>query len=400
MGCLLNLRAASIVLAFMGVLNANAGDLTSSFSDSAAWRTEAFLSQWPGRGTKNDGAFVRTVLPDGPLIFGLKPAMISARWLNGEVHSVSILFLDAGYFFGYQNSNLPQGMSFDAAKAEFDRDFDTRKQAVLEGLSKLGGGAGTDLELGLRSGLKMKTRLFSTTKLHARLMSYEHQLLSLDFFRSDAEARTLNVSLHPQTKDNSLRAPRSVRSDNPEHRLGVLPMIPQGNRGYCGVAILAMASSWLGLQPGAEEYAALNGFQYGADRNPDIRELFGAVAREAGAKALRSAKFDASHMRQSIDSGMPVVVFRWWSQERDYIHSVHSTKIASGQKSELPTPGSEDRKKWPSKKGYAHASIINGYRDDRHEVIFTESWGEQARNRRMRVEEMEGTSYYAVYFMP
>ena len=32
------------------------------------------------------------------------------------------------------------------------------------------------------------------------------------------------------------------------------------------------------------------------------------------------------------------------------------------------------------------------------EVVFTESWGQQARNRRMRYEEMEATSYYAVYF--
>jgi hypothetical protein len=31
-------------------------------------------------------------------------------------------------------------------------------------------------------------------------------------------------------------------------------------------------------------------------------------------------------------------------------------------------------------------------------VIFTESWGEQTRARRMRAEELEGTSYYAVYF--
>ena len=33
----------------------------------------------------------------------------------------------------------------------------------------------------------------------------------------------------------------------------------------------------------------------------------------------------------------------------------------------------------------------------RREIIFTESWGERSRNRRMRVEEMEGTVYLAYY---
>jgi hypothetical protein len=41
--------------------------------------------------------------------------------------------------------------------------------------------------------------------------------------------------------------------------------------------------------------------------------------------------------------------------------------------------------------------VVNGYNAVRREVIFTESWGESARNRRMRIEELEGTSYLAYY---
>ena len=93
-----------------------------------------------------------------------------------------------------------------------------------------------------------------------------------------------------------------------------------------------------------------------------------------------------------------MVVFRWWSEERDYLHSVYSARIARGEKAELPQPGLEDRKAWPTKGTLAHASVINGYRDDRREVIFTESWGPQARNRRMRYEELDATCYYAVFF--
>jgi hypothetical protein len=40
---------------------------------------------------------------------------------------------------------------------------------------------------------------------------------------------------------------------------------------------------------------------------------------------------------------------------------------------------------------------VNGYNQARGEVIFTESWDERVRNRRMRAEEMEGTSYLSCY---
>jgi hypothetical protein len=58
----------------------------------------------------------------------------------------------------------------------------------------------------------------------------------------------------------------------------------------------------------------------------------------------------------------------------------------------------EDRHGWPGKDAPAHASVVHGYNLQKHEVIFSESWGEPTRGRRMRAEELEGTSYYAVYF--
>jgi hypothetical protein len=323
-------------------------------------------------------------------IFGSQPMAVNARFVNGRVHSISVVILDAGTFFGFDNSNLPKGEIFKEGKLRFDKEFDARQEAVLASLKKLGADSGAELLLGKRSGLNLKTQLFKLPQGTARLMSYEHQLLLIDFFRSEADARTLLIPV-------SIAAAKAP-AGSPERRLPVVPMVPQGNRGYCGVATLAMVGSMLGLQPGAEEYAALSGFQYGIEVKSDIRELFGNVAQEAGVKAQRSPKFDAGKMKQSIDQGMPVVVFRWWSEERDYIHSAYSRRIAQGEKAELPPASMEDRKTWPKKSPLSHSSLVNGYRADKREVIFTESWGEHARNRRMRIEELEGTSYYAVYF--
>ncbi|WP_395737410.1 hypothetical protein [Prosthecobacter sp.] len=358
-------------------------------ANATHWQDGEFAALFPAP-TSEAAGISRVAATSRFELLGTQPMAVNARFVNGAVHSVSAVIFDAGSFFGYENSNLPKGESFDAGKQRFDKEFGERQEAVLAGLKKLGARAGEEILLGKRSGMNLKAQLFKLPQGAARLISYEHQLLMVDFFRSEADAKTLLI---PVTI-----APAKAPTGSTERRLPVVPMVPQGNRGYCGVATLAMVGGMLGLQPGAEEYAVLSGFQYGIETKSDIRELFGNVAQEAGVKAQRSPKFDSAKMKQSIDQGMPVVAFRWWSEERDYIHSAYSARIARGEKAELPPASMEDHKSWPKKSPFTHASIINGYRADKREVIFTESWGEQARNRRMRAEEMEGTSYYAVYF--
>jgi hypothetical protein len=311
--------------------------------------------------------------------------------------------LDAGNFFGFLNSNLQPGETFEKAKARFDADFTVRKQRLQDSLRKMGMQPQGEIHLGERSGLKLRAQLWMGAGGIARVLSEEHQLLQVDFFRNEAEARSLLASpgAASSAEKPSALAGMTMRSSadaQPERRIPGVPMLPQGNRGYCGVAILAMIANHFGLTCSVEELAVVNGFSYGAESSADIREMFAQIAREAGMKAQRAPKLDINQLKRTIDSGMPVVVFRRWAQERDYIHSVYSAKIARGEKAELPTASIEDRKSWPGKDAPAHASIINGYRDDRREVIFTESWGPQARNRRMRYEELETTTYYAVYF--
>lgn len=382
------MKAGFLLLCVIGLgVSAHADE--ALLADAGRWEGAEFAASFPRPAVETAG-ISRSFATAKPVLFGITPMSVSARFANGGVHSLSVVILDAGSFFGFNNSNLPQGESFETAKSRFDTEFGEKKQAVLDGLKKLGAGDGKDLVLGKRSGLEMKTRIFKLPSGAARLMSYDHQLLLLDFFRNTTDAATLLVA--------APAAAQPAANASPERRLPVVPMVPQGNRGYCGVATLAMVGSWLGLQAGAEEYAALSGFQYGIEIKSDIRELFGNVAQEAGVKAQRSPKFEAGKMKQSIDQGMPVVVFRWWAEERDYIHSAYSTRIARGEKAELPPASMDDRKTWPKKGTFAHSSIVNGYRADKREVIFTESWGEQARNRHMRFEELEGTSYYAVYF--
>lgn len=378
----------------------DAAAFEKALASPAWWRAPDFAKLWQRDAADQGAAVSRGSLAVPVEVFGLTPDSVTARFLpDGQMHSVCLVVLDAGAFFGFGNSNLPQGEGLAVAKTRFDAAFTGRKQGVTAGLQGLGLQPFGEINPGERSGLKLRAQLWKGGGVCARMLTCEHQLLQVDFFRSEAEARSLLAS--PATPQGRTRTPvltAAAASPAPERRITGIPMIPQGNRGYCGVAILAMIGAHLGLTVGAEELAAANGFVYGMETNPDIREMFSMIAKEAGVKAQRSPKFDVNAMKRSVDAGMPLVVFRRWAQERDYIHSTYSAQIARGLQAELPQPGMEDRRTWPGKDAPAHASIINGYRDDKREVVFTESWGPQARNRRMRYEEMEGTSYYAVYF--
>lgn len=71
---------------------------------------------------------------------------------------------------------------------------------------------------------------------------------------------------------------------------------------------------------------------------------------------------------------MTVVVFRRWSQERDFVHTHFARRFAQDPAAVLERAGMEERKLWPQRGGFAHASIVNGFNAARGEVIFTESW--------------------------
>jgi hypothetical protein len=89
------------------------------------------------------------------------------------------------------------------------------------------------------------------------------------------------------------------------------------------------------------------------------------------------------------------------SEDREKAHSVFASQLLKQPLAALPEPSRSERDFWPerSKKGSpSHASVISGINAERNEVVFTDPWGEAARNRRMHSDEMEKTAYTVFYF--
>lgn len=369
------------------------------FQLERAWEDPAFLQSWAP-----DSSPTRTALkthPDKPPIFGVSPQLIIARFEGQRIESISFIFHDAGFFFGY----TPRGDEDPGAASKeqaYDDEFQVKLVALRNGLAELAGKKGSGGDIGKRFPTRLSTEIYEHGEIASRLVAVPNQLIKLTLFRTVEEAANPRdpefVKL--DDRDRDARFLENVREDATagDKLIDEIPIFPQGNRAYCGVSALSMTLHYLGLNLETEELAAGSGIRYGSTRKMLVREIYVAAADEGGIRATRSTKFDFKRAKDSIDAGIPVIVFRRYDQQRDYLHTNFARRLESDPAAELPKPDLNDQATWPGKDAPAHATIVNGYNDKRGEVIFTESWGEHVRNRRMRVEEMEGTSYYAFYF--
>ena len=224
--------------------------------------------------------------------------------------------------------------------------------------------------------------------------------MKLTVTRAEVDAVSpLSAMRRTVKKDEQARqfAARVSTAANGDRLLDGVPIFLQGDRAYCGVATLAMAMQFLGLRLDTEDYAVAAGIKFGSTYRSSIREVAEAAADAGKLHLPRTATFEFERARASIDAGCPVIVFRRWSQERDFLHHAFAQRFQKDPAATLPKPDLNDRKAWPTKDSFAHSSLITGYNLQRREVIFTESWGERSRNRRMRIEEMEGTVYFAYH---
>lgn len=373
--------------------------LPGSLIDPGVWDRPDFVAAWGS--SKSPGKIAHRIWPQTPVIFGQRPHYVSGHFIGKQMDSITLLFLDSGTHFGYvakdkaaANEKMNRE-SFQALHAE-------TAEKVLRGLEKLSGSKGEAITLGQTPMLKQNVILFSSGKLTARYFSIPEQLVKVTFFRDEKKARSL--MLYPTSKEMKRRERaeqfhgRIHEAKNGDHLLENIPLFPQGDRAYCGVSVLSMSMQYLGLNLDTEDYAAAAGIRYGSTKGSKIREVYKAAGEENNMRMSRSTKFDFRKAQATLNAGLPVIVWRYWMQERDYVHTTFAARFAKDPMVELPKADMNDRETWPQrKKSFSHASVITGYNAERGEVIFTESWSEGVRNRRMRYEEMEGTAYYSFY---
>ena len=369
----------------------------SALTKSETWHDPAFKSEFRPQATGSQISHRRW--PETTSIFNSAPHMIAAKFEDDEIVSINLLFLDSGTHFGY----IPRSQAKENEKANrgaFQKRFREIKDSVVDGLEKLGTPEGRPLVIGQERMLKQVVGIYRTGDLVARLHTIDEQLIKVTFFKdleSAAHWMPPEILEMRRRERSAVYVKRVNKLSNGDVILRDVPLLPQGDRAYCGVSALSMTMQYLGLAIDTEDFAAASGIRYGSTRGSKIREVYSEAAEEAGFRMSRTTRFDFGKAKKSIDEGIPVLVWRKWTQERDFIHTSFARRFLTDPTASLPEPNAADRATWPGKNTYSHATVITGYNEERREVIFTESWSERERNRRMRIEEMEATAYYTFY---
>ena len=354
-------------------------DITPLLQSVESWNSDEARLGWGWTRAQAPRLYRVQVWPCS--VFGRAVQSVTGTFDADRLLSLTIVFLDSGAWFGYVPDEQAKEVEL-ARGSEFARLFRETSQAVTKELETLEG-PGKEMPLGTTTWLRQKARIYSHEGLTFRLTILADQLVKLSVFREAGDATSLLTSgRRSPDKQAQARAFASQVRKTPagDTVIDGMPVFPQGDRAYCGVSALAMAMRYCGLVLDTEELAAGAGIRFGSTRKSHIREVYDAAATEAGLSMSRTERFDFAKARTSIDAGFPVIVFRRWSQERDYVHTMFARRFAENASAELPRADATDQKQWPTRDSYAHASIVNGYNAQRREVIFTESWSELARN--------------------
>jgi hypothetical protein len=176
-----------------------------------------------------------------------------------------------------------------------------------------------------------------------------------------------------------------------------IEVVPQGYKPYCGLNTLTMSARYLGLHLDEDWLAAAGEFQNtGSAAGSRMLSLYSSVASEARLRLDRSSQFDGNLVRKSLSEGLPVVVWRRWSRERDQLHTEVARAVARGRDATFPPDGDA----YPDESAPLHASVIVGFHRERDEFLFLESWSSQGAPRRMPADELEATAYLTFCFRP
>lgn len=341
-----------------------------------------------------DGDEIRIMTVTGPL-FGSKPEAIFANYEGDQLKSISARYLDASHF-AYKHKDLDEKTRARELKKRYARLSDQ----LTKELSKFTRGRGEKTMVGRTKFLRthfLQYQYGEDDELTLRLSLLEDQSISLTLQRSEIAGEDyLDQTVAAlDTRERREQLLANVNSNEAgDVTIAGIPMFKQGQRPYCSVSTLGMATHYLGLRMNTNALAA--GAQFRASstaKGAKIHDLYRAAADECGATIARGGSFDFTRAQKAIEKGYPVLVWRYYSRSRDRMHS----SAALGH--ELVELNDDDRTSWPTGEGDpGHASVITGFNKERGEVIFMESWGEHTRGKRMKAEELEATSYQVFYF--
>ncbi|MBX3740525.1 MAG: C39 family peptidase [Akkermansiaceae bacterium] len=351
--------------------------------------------------------------------FGARPQQVLAYYQADKLVRMDVTYLETGNVFGYRKSRedayvrdklsekevreMKDKEDLEAAgrKQEFEKLFGDLEKSIPMALEAFCGAPGKKVSIGRDRMLKVRATEFVSPSLRFRFSAEEDQLILLAIIPAEVTGNKLVTQTGSDRRRDIKAGPEKL--PNGDVVIRNIPMVNQGSRGYCAMGTLAMIMQYYSVNVNIDQLAAAAGYQEGSVEHASIVPIYESAAKEGKLKLqVVTPPLKARQLIKEVDRGQPVLIWRYFSRERDEVHSDFAETFATDPSAVLPDPkkDKEEEERWAGRSNGGHASIVTGYNRERGEILFTESWGENKRNRRMRVEEMEHSGYLYFLFEP
>ncbi len=392
-------------------------DITLAMLDPNAWEAGVFSGTWKDISTQADKKS-RELVSLGK-VFGAVPQQVQLYINKDTVQRMEVVFLEAGNFFGFSESKNAryevnkvkksasalreekeaEERAMEPKRKAFSALFAQREKEVALEIERFTKTPGKRVTIGRFKEMRVRAQEFGNDTHLFRLVAQDDQLLSVTIIPAAAGKDKLVTK--SASRKTEVREQVEIK-ENGDVLIKNIPMFNQGGRGYCAMGTLAMVMQYYGMNINIDQLAARANYKDGDTENSKVLPIYQMAAKEAKLRYTEKDTVRFKEVQRLIDKGRPLLVWRWFSRERDEVHRQFKKLHAQDPKAELPNPKTVRSEKggWPTRATGGHASLVTGYNKERGEIIFSESWGEENRDRRMREEELEATAYAVFVFEP
>ncbi len=321
-------------------------------------------------------------------LFGARPFSAALYGVAGAVDSLSLVYTNKGDFFGGKSGEAHfnnDEVTEDAIK-KFKEAMENDESALTSALTAALGEPTVQ-----RFGEGKSKRKVSRWDWgeHALLLSAEEGeyvgLLIQPTTLADEGGKAKKVTdaeVRPRIRANV------ERRENGDVIIQNLPMVDQGPKGYCVPATFERCMRYLDVP--ADMYLLAMAGQSGLGGGTSVSRLISAVERDVRRKGRKFDILSGNDLRMSrlakyIDNGIPII---WTLHSTDWFNKKANTHTKARRdvddwKAWAATTEEARRevKSLDPASGNSHVVIITGYNKETGEIAFSDSWGDQYRER-------------------
>lgn len=344
-------------------------------------------------------------------ILGVKPEVMKLSGKDGKVSAVMIMFANKGDTLGMKprKDNMLSSLEYQRAQQEFNE----KEQKLLKTIKI----QGDQLESALKNllgvfrqkqfgeGDKTRERVKTWTWKDHVIMLAEHENDSLSL-RIVPLAVAKSRGKVEKVSDAELRTQlkaRVLRRDNGDVIVTGIPMISQGNKGYCVPATWARYLRYMGIP--ADEYVLANAGQTlkgGGTRVDQILAATTALANQ-NRRSVRKLCNQVTILTVAgyVDDGLPLM----W---RMYSVGPLEGRGRSADRMEGQSPEEWKKALKPERKAakklqpdpdHRHMCMIIGYNARTDEIATSDSWGLEHAEKWYTLEEVQAVSAGELYLI-